>query len=273
MSDTRAGESMLNKLALVACLLCVVVWPTKVAAQGAPLSLVQIEKLVEIHSPDDLIAQEVRSQGLTFTPTQKTLTELQKRNAGQATLTAIHERIPVGTLEIDGPPGSQIVLDGMAEGVTDSQGRLVLSNIAAGTHVLSVQKTGYNAGEFKIVLAAKEYKRFPAKLEWSGGYLTVEVSPTGATIDISSLGQYKNSVSDLQCPPGKYDLTVMLSGMKAETRSVVVGSGQHASVEVHLAPDPQYVANQLADAKLRLAHGDAQGAIQISNNLLALAGC
>lgn len=255
---------------LLACLLGVLLRPVIVPAQGTPLSLAQVEKLVEIHSPDDLIAEEIKARGLNYAPDQKTLDELQRRGAGQATLSAVRERIPIGTLEIQAPPGSQIVVDGTDQGVTDAQGRLVLSDLPAGAHRLSVRNAGYKTGEFSIILAAKEYKHFPVNLDWAGGYLTVRADPAGATIDIPGLGHYKDSISDLQCPPGTYDLTVSRAGVKPESRSVVVAAGQHAAVEIHLVLDPQSVQNQLLDAKQRLADGDPHGAIQVSNDLLVL---
>jgi hypothetical protein len=58
--------------------------------------------------------------------------------------------------------------------------------------------------------------------------------------------------------------------MKSETRSVAIAAGQHASVQIHLKPDAQYLQNELADARQRLAHGDTQGAIQISSKLSSL---
>lgn len=96
------------------------------------LSLTQIEKLIEIHTPDEVVAQEVRSRGLDFTPTPRILDRLQKRGAGQATLAAVRERMPVGTIEIQGPPSSQVAMDGTDRGTTDAQGRLVLPDVPVG---------------------------------------------------------------------------------------------------------------------------------------------
>jgi len=257
-----------RKFVLSVGFMCILSCPAPVFGQSAPLSLVQIQKLLQINSPDDLIAQEIRSRGVNFVPTAKTLGDLQKLGAGQETLAAVRERMPVGTLEVDALPGSQITLDGKEQGLADSEGRLVLHNIPAGVHVLSVQNSGYNTGEFNITLASKEYKRFPVTLEWSGGYLSVRTEPAGATINVSSLGQYKDSVSDLRCPPGTYSLTITRAGMKTETRQVVVVAGEHALLEVRLIPDQQYFQTQLEEAKLGIAHRDPRGAIRILIGLL-----
>ena len=111
--------------------------------QGRGLSFTQIEKLVKIHAPDDVVAQEVRSRGLDFTPTQTTLDKLQQLGAGQATLAALRERMPVGTLEIQAPPASKVAVDGTDRGPTDTQGRLVLSSLPAGPHRLVVTKADW----------------------------------------------------------------------------------------------------------------------------------
>ena len=100
--------------------------------------------------------------------------------------------------------------------------------------------------------------------------MTVRSDPPGASIEIAGLGQFKDAVSELQCPPGTYDINASRVGMKPETRSVTVAAGQHAAVEIHLILDAQYLQNKLTDAKQRLSHGDAQGAIQISTGLSSL---
>lgn len=261
-----------NCLATVAFVLVILAFgqPSGSSAQGSSLSLGQIQKLIEIHAPDGVVAQEIRSRGLGFLPTPKTLDQLQKNGAGPTTLAALKERMPVGTLEIQGPAGSQVTMDGIDQGVTDAQGRLVLAGIPAGQHRLSVQKSGYHSGEFDLTLAAKEYKRFPVQLDWAGGFLTVHSDPPGALIEVAGIGRYKDGVSDLPCPPGRYDITASRTGMKSKTQSVVVAAGQHAAVEVRLAADPEYLRNGLADASQRLARGDVQGAIQACNSLLSL---
>jgi hypothetical protein len=178
--------------------------------------------------------------------------------------------MPVGTIEIQGPPGSQVAVDGTDHGTTDAQGRLVLPDLPVGAHRLVVNKPGYRPGDFKLTLAAREYKHLPVQLDWAGGFLTVRSEPPGASVEIAGLGQFKDGVSELQCPPGSYDITVARAGMKSETRSVAVVAGQHAAIEIHLMPDPQYFQEKLADARQHLSHGDAQGAIQISSELSSL---
>ncbi len=243
-------------------------------ASGAPqrrgLTLTQIEKLLEIHTPDDVVAQEVRARGLDFTPTPKILEELQRRGAGKGTLGVLRQQMPIGTLEVQAAPGSQVAIDGAARGVTNAQGRLVLSDLAAGAHQIVVSRTGYHAGDFRLTLSAREYKRFPVQLDWAGGYLTVRSDPPSATIKIAGLGQFDGNPPELQCDPGTYDITVTHAGMKSESRSVVVAAGQHAAFEIRLTPDPEWLRSRIAAAEAQLASGNTAPAVQIANELLAV---
>jgi hypothetical protein len=241
---------------------------TVVSPQQRALTLTQIQKLVQIRTPDNIVADAVKSRGLAFTPTAKIVSDLQAHGAGEATLAAIRAQIPIGTLEVQSEPGTLITLDGVDRGATNEAGKLLLPDLLAGPHHLSARKDGYQSSELDLTLAAKEYKRVPVPLEWAGGYVTVRVDPPGATIAIDRLGQYQNGVSDLQCPVGMYAVTVTRTGMKTESRSVNVAVGQHALLEIHLVIDPQYAASRIAEAKSRLARGDALSAIQISREML-----
>lgn len=242
------------------------------AAYGAQgrhgLTMTQLEELIHIHTPDNVVAAEIRSHGLDFTPTPKILEDLHRRGAGPSTLAAVRERMPIGTLEVDAVAGSEVTLDGTVRGTTNPQGRLVIPDLPAGPHQLLVTRPKYESGEFNFTLAAHEYKRFPVRLMWAGGYLTVQVDRPGSTIQIAGLGQYNQAVSDLPCPAGSYNITVMHPQMKTEFRSVMVSAGQHASVEIHMVADPEWVASILGNAAALRSGGDIDAAVQKANEVL-----
>jgi hypothetical protein len=257
--------------AVLALLICFVASHTLAQAQGqAKLTLEQVRELIHIGAPDVTIAREIRSRGVQFQPTPKIIDDLKRAGAGQTTLAALREQMAVGAIEIQAPAGSQVAIDGADQGLTDQQGRLALSGVVAGDHQLVVRKAGYRDSEFKFTLGRNEQKTIPVQLEWAGGYLTVRANPVDASVEIAGLGSYKGGVSELRCPPGTYDVTLSRTGMKSETRSVLVAAGQHAVVEFHLAPDPQYLHDQLEEAKQRLAIGDPVATIRISNTLASL---
>lgn len=239
-------------------------------SQQRRLTLGQIEELIQISTPDSVVADEIRSRGLDFTPTATIVEVLQKRGAGHATLAAMRERMPIGTVEVDAALGSQVTLDGTDRGTTDSHGRLVLLDLPTGPHQLLVTRANYKSGESSFTLAAHEYKRLSIQLDWAGGYLTVRVTPPDSTIQVGGLGQYTGAIYNVQCAPGTYDITVTHAGLKTESRSVVVSPGQYAALELRLSADPQLVAGLLQDADNLRSGGDFAGAVQKANEVLRL---
>jgi len=271
MKETGVFRTWESRVAVLLLLACFVGQILSAQSQSRGLSLVQITKLIQVHTPDDIVAQEIHSRGLDFIPTPRILDELQQHGAGQQSLAAVRERMPIGTLEIQTVPSSHISLDGTDRGEADAQGRLVLQDLPEGPHMLSVTKTGYQPANFKLTLSAREYKRFATQLDWGGGFLTVRSTPPGTSVVVAGIGQFRDDVADLPCLPGTYEVSVAHTGMKTETRSVAIAAGQHAAVEFHLALDPAYLQKRLSDAKQRLAQGDTQGAIQVASELSSLA--
>jgi hypothetical protein len=64
-------------------------------AQGQPLSLAQVQKLIQVQAPDATIAAEIRSRGLSFAPTKETAEALRRAGAGTETIEAIDELRPM----------------------------------------------------------------------------------------------------------------------------------------------------------------------------------
>ena len=63
--------------------------------QGQPLSLAQVQKLIQVQAPDATIAAEIRRRGLSFAPTKETAEALRRAGAGTETLQAIDELRPM----------------------------------------------------------------------------------------------------------------------------------------------------------------------------------
>jgi hypothetical protein len=61
--------------------------------QKARLSEAQIDKLVAIGTPDDVIAGEIQGRGLDFAPTENIVRDFEHRGAGPRTLAAIRELV------------------------------------------------------------------------------------------------------------------------------------------------------------------------------------
>jgi hypothetical protein len=69
-----------------------------VRAQGSqtqPLSLSQIQKLIQVQAPDAAVAAEIRRRGLNFAPSKETSESLRRAGGGPDTLQAIDELRPM----------------------------------------------------------------------------------------------------------------------------------------------------------------------------------
>jgi TonB family protein len=65
------------------------------SAQAQPLSLAQVQKLIQVQAPDATIAAEIRRRGLSFAPSKETAEALRRAGAGAETLQAIDELRPM----------------------------------------------------------------------------------------------------------------------------------------------------------------------------------
>lgn len=242
----------------------------RLSAQGTVLSLEQVRKLVEIQAPDDVVAQEIRARGLSFAVTSQILDQMRAGGAGKDTLAVLKERLPIGALEIQALPQSEVLLDAASGGTTDAQGRLVINEVAAGQHRVSINKSGYTPMSLDVTVAAKEYKRLPVSLQWAGGFLTVRPNVQGTIVDIAGVGDYRDGVSELPIPAGKYQVIGYAPGMKQEMQTIEIGSGTHTTLELRLALDADYARVQLAEARQGLARGDFRGVIDLTGRMLSL---
>jgi TonB family protein len=64
-------------------------------AQRQPLSLSQIERLIQVQAPDATISAEIRQRGLNFAPGKETADTLRRLGAGPETLQAVDELRPM----------------------------------------------------------------------------------------------------------------------------------------------------------------------------------
>ncbi len=268
---TRVPVPPIHEALLCLGLLAFLAVPPPSAAQAHPLTLAQMQRLIKIHAPDDLVAREITTRGLSFVPDSALIERLATEGAGKATVAALKERIPRANLEIQAHQGSHIIVDSSDMGVVGPEGHIVLSGVLSGQHTVTVKQRGYTTKTVQVTLAANETRQLPVTLDWAGGYLTIKVSRPGATITIPGLGTYYNAITELPVQPGQYQVAVTQDGMKAQSRALEVASGQRANLEFSLSPDPDYVQNGLVTANLDLDAGNVTGAIQLAQGLLKFA--
>ena len=237
-------------------------------AQKNNLSYAQVEHLVKLHAPDDLVASQILSRGISFSVSDKTLDDLKSAGAGPETVAALRERVRVGTLEVQTVPGSKVLLDGKEVGIAGPGGFLAVADVSEGNHELAADREGYKESNLQFSLAKDETKRISLPLEWLGGFLSVKVRPDSAKIAISGPKSFEGSSAEVQCPPGSYTATVSLEGYTLQTRSFQVATGEHHSETFELTVDPAVLLRKLDDAKSKLEAGDSAGAEQLADMVL-----
>lgn len=249
---------------VVLCLLCIAL-VCHGEGQNSGLSYAQVEHLIKLRAPDSLVASQIRSRGINFSVTNKSLEGFTAEGAGPEAIAALRERIKVGVVQIQTEPGSLILLDGKSAGNAGTGGLLVLKDVAEGSHSLAASKGGFKDGSLQFVLARNENKQVSLPLVWLGGYLSISAKPEGATIAVSGPISLQGSAPDVQCPLGRYTATVSLEGYLTQTRTFQVGAGEHHTETFELAADPAVLAGKLNEAKSKLAAADAAGALKLAD--------
>jgi len=129
---------MLNGLTHFVIALLLASAPPLEGFQKTRLSQAQVQQLVAIGAPDQVIAQEIQDRGLDFTPTQKMVEDLQHHGAGPQTLTAVRELV-------SGTPRAQTLTRSGCAGLVNP----VVPSACLGEfrHGTLVKKTGSGASE------------------------------------------------------------------------------------------------------------------------------
>jgi hypothetical protein len=215
----------------------------KAAGAAQKLSRAQIEQLVAIGTPDDVIAQEIRLRGLAFTPAKAILDSLREKKTGPQVLQLIAERIPKGTLiVVSDPPECEFTLDGVARGKTDARGRIVFDDLEPGEHELIVRKARYGEIHQKAAVEAGRQVEISAKLEWAVGFLTVNAGVADALIQVNGVGESAGPTAEFECPPGPHSVTISANLRKPVSETVDLAPGVKRVLKVSLEVDKDAVA-------------------------------
>ncbi len=239
-----------------------------VSAQSKGLSYAQVEHLVKLHAPDGLVASQIRSRGVSFTLTAKTLDAFKSEGAGSETIAALREQIRVGVLQVRTVPGSDVLLDGEKSGSADSEGVLQIQDVPVGNHAITVTKAGYKDGATQASVFRNFASQVSVPLQWLGGFLTITVQPAQADITVSGPTPLKGTVTNALCPPGAYTATVSLDGYLSQNRSFQVAAGEHHVEAFQLVVDPAILNRELNEAKSLFRSGDAAAAVPLANTVL-----
>src|ERR1019366_1037554 len=175
MCSQSGNNRILKSLALVLALTAVFAFaPSFGMAQnaGRKLSVQDIVNLLTGDVPSDEVAKEARKAGISFQVTSavvkqikdaggtddliQELRDLAPRGAPPLTPPPIPHPVPAAsppTLVIVSTPGqSQVYVDDEPVGSTSQQGRLRLTQLAAGQHSVRVSQSGYQESEQTVTL-------------------------------------------------------------------------------------------------------------------------
>lgn len=192
-------------------ILGLMLWAPIVSARNAadedkqPLSLAQVQGLIEHDIPDEVIAGEIAANGVDFTVTPETLKVLRVKGAGPQTLEQLNRRVARPRVTIlAGVAGAKVFLDGKERGETSAEGRLELRDVKPGRREIQVQKAGYATWKDLVELQTGRDLRVEAKLKPQVVRVILSGNREGARLDLAGCKRI-DATNEFDCiPPGTY---------------------------------------------------------------------
>jgi hypothetical protein len=251
-------------------LLTILLAAAQLTGQKAKLSSMQLEHLIQIQAPDDLIATQVRTRGVSFAVTSKIIEGFSHKGAGPNTLSALRALDQSTLLEIRSEAGATVSIDGKGAGATGSDGILKIGDLSPGAHSLVLAKDGFHDNRQPITLGPRETRQVSIPLEWAGGLLSINLVPATAEISITGPITFSNAVRNARCPAGSYTASAHREGFVSQTRTFTVAAGEDHHEAFQLAADPAILNKALEDAQKALTAGDLDAATRLSRQAVEL---
>ncbi|HXE08262.1 MAG TPA: PEGA domain-containing protein [Acidobacteriaceae bacterium] len=233
------------------------------------LTLAQLERLIRIPSPDNVIASQIQSRGVAFKVNQTVLNQLIKDGAGPQTLAQMNGRIEHATILLaGGTPGASILLDGKTVGRFPAGTESI--TVDPGKHHIAVQLESYYPLETDITLANRDTYALHGDLKWAGGLLTIAVQPPGASVSVTGAASYSGPQSSTRVLPGNYTVVVSQPGYVTQSQSFAVSAGESHQETVELKVDAGSLAASVKTAEAALRSGDVEGALRAAGEAYSL---
>ncbi len=128
-------------------------------------------------------------------------------------------RPTTGALAVQGTPEAVVTLDRERLGIAPAR----WEDIAAGAHVLRVEKEGFHPFEVEIEIPAGGTRIVEAELAEVLGSIVVESDLPGAMVFLDRAFRGNTPVTIPDLAPGEYGLTVSAEGHEVQRRRVEVG--------------------------------------------------
>jgi hypothetical protein len=233
---------------------------TKKAGTTSGLTVQQIERLIAIQTPDQVISGEVQSRGVSGELDRAIIEKLRSAGAGPTTLAALVELIPKVGLKIHTAAGATVWIDGQQKGVSDANGSLSVGALEIGAHNLRITKQFFRDHLSRVRVAADNKSVLEVPLEWAIGFLTVRTSPPDATVTISGADQAPLRVTELPLSIGEHTVSASAPYREPISRAIRIEGGKSANVDLDLQVDKTAV-QRLHREILELATSGNDGAV------------
>jgi hypothetical protein len=153
------------------------------------------------------------------------------------------------------PPDSSLLIDDQPSDKVDALGTAKFTELKPGQHSVTVRKAGYREKQQSLDLKAGDNEPVSITLEMLKGTLSVLPGISEAEINLTSVdrnqgvGSYAGSITQIEFPPGDYEITVSKKGYKTVTRRFTLKAGESVYLEPQLEalpkPRPQIAMSAL----------------------------
>ena len=144
-------------------------------------------------------------------------------NSGKTTNVSANLSVATGSINIKSTPsGATIVLDGTAKGTTP----INLRGIAVGSHTLVLKKSGYNDYSTNVTVVPGQTTTISAFLSASSGLVSINSTPSGATIVLDGLIKGITPATLTDISTGIHKLVLKKSGYNDFQTTFTVSPGK-----------------------------------------------
>ena len=138
------------------------------------------------------------------------------------------------------PSDSTLLFDDQQLDKVDASGSARLTDLKTGQHTLTIRHAGYREKQQTVDLKTGENEPVSITLELLKGTLSVSPGVADAEISLKSIdanqgvGSYSGSISQVDFPPGEYEITVSKRGFKTVTRRFTIKPAESVYLEPQL---------------------------------------
>jgi|SRR5579871_76145 len=215
------------------------------------LTLDQISKLVAIQTPDQIVAQEIQSRGISNDYGRRDVDALRQQGAGSETVAALLRFLPSAGLTVRTEPGSAVKLDGTSSLVTGSDGTVTFPALDPGSHQIAIEKQYFRPISRSVVIKARENASIDVSLEWAVGFLSVSTNVSDAQIRVGDGPPQPGRVSRMAIPTGQTIVAATAPLRKPLAQTVSIEPGKETAISLSLAVDDvalNAMANQIHES-------------------------